>query len=80
MPLFPGQAGWKEDQTEECEEADEWMGTEDEKLKHVFLATTKTASFRQLSYRISLPSVRDQVDWYAKSELIQSITACGGFI
>lgn len=69
-----------EDETEECEETDEWMGTEDEKLKHIFLATTKMPSFSKLCYGINLPSVRDQVDQYAKSDLIQSITAWGGFI
>lgn len=80
MPLFPGQAGWMEDETEECEETGEWMGTEDEKLKHIFLATTKMPSFSKLRYGINLPSVRDQVDQNAKSHLIQSITAWGGFI
>lgn len=80
MPLFPGQAGWMEDETEECEETDEWMGTEDEKLKHIFLATAKMPSFSKLCYGINLPSVRDQVDQYAKSDLVQSIRAWGGFI
>lgn len=42
MPLFPGQAAWMEEEIEECEKADEWMGTEGEKNKHTLLLTTKS--------------------------------------
>lgn len=48
MSLFPGQAAWKEEEIEECEKADEWMGTEDEKDKHIFLLTTKSPLIRDV--------------------------------